>query len=562
MKHSLLIIILSFLLLSSPVIGNNHKGETLYRWGEYPDFKWMGFGDKDTHPVYKGQVKNGKPNGLGVSIFPSGGKYVGSWKNGMRNEKGTYTNQSGDIHVGEWKNDILWNGKGYYKDGTIIYKKVNGRETRQWTKQLGTSSDDEGNGVTTDSSGNIYVTGTTRGGLDGNTNMGGECENMWSKKVLCSDIFLVKYNSSGTKQWTKQLGTFSNDEGNGVTTDSSGNIYVTGSTGGGFDGYTNSGYDDIFLVKYNSSGTKQWTKQLGTHSYESGSGVTTDSSGNIYVTGSTGGGLDGNTSSSSYNHDIFLVKYNSSGTKQWTKQLGSSESDSGSGVTTDSSGNIYVTGYTGGGLDGNTFSGGHTDIFLVKYDSSGTKQWTKQLGTSSFDSGNDVTTDSSGNIYVTGKTSGSLDGNTDPGGDWNDIILVKYDSSGTRQWIKQLGSSLNDWGDGVTTDSSGNIYITGFTHGYLDGNTNSGWSDIFLVKYNSSGSKQWTKQLGTSKDERGLGVTTDSSENIYVTGNTDGGLDGNKNMGGECVSPYNSDNKKIPCSDIFLVKYNSSGIKQ
>ena len=90
MKH--ILIIISFLLLSSPVIGNNHKGETLYRWGVYPDYKWMGFGDKDTHPVYQGQVKNGKPNGLGVIIYPDGiwkggNKYVGEWKNGKEHGK-------------------------------------------------------------------------------------------------------------------------------------------------------------------------------------------------------------------------------------------------------------------------------------------------------------------------------------------------------------------------------------------------------------------------------------------------------------------------------------------
>ena len=117
-------------------------------------------------------------------------------------------------------------------------------------------------------------------------------------------------------------------------------------------------------------------------------------------------------------------------TSSWTKQLGTSSNDGGNGVTTDSSDNIYVTGWTGGGLDGNTNSGKY-DIFLIKYDSSGTKQWTKQLGTSSFDKGYDVTTDSSGNIYVTGYTLGDLDGNTSSGS--NDILLVKYNPSGIRQ---------------------------------------------------------------------------------------------------------------------------------
>ena len=95
-----------------------------------------------------------------------------------------------------------------------------------------------------DSSGNIYVTGSTRGSLDGNTNAGN-----W-------DIFLVKYNSSGVKQWTKQLGTSGHDSGEGVTADSPANIYVTGRTDVGLDGNSSSGASDILLVTYNSSGVK------------------------------------------------------------------------------------------------------------------------------------------------------------------------------------------------------------------------------------------------------------------------------------------------------------------
>ena len=102
MKH--LLIILSFLLLSSPVIGDNHKGETLYGWGEYPDWKWVESGDKETQPKYQGQVKDGKPNGLGVLISTNGWKYFGSWKNGE-----------------------IWNGTEYDKDGNIIYRWVNGK---------------------------------------------------------------------------------------------------------------------------------------------------------------------------------------------------------------------------------------------------------------------------------------------------------------------------------------------------------------------------------------------------------------------------------------------------
>ena len=117
MKH-LLIILISILLLSSllisckknsssPLFGDNHKGETLYNWGEYPDYKWMGFGDKEIQPKYQGDVENGKPNGLGVIIYPDGRKYVGEWKNGEK-----------------------WNGTQYDKDGNITKKYVNGVKQR------------------------------------------------------------------------------------------------------------------------------------------------------------------------------------------------------------------------------------------------------------------------------------------------------------------------------------------------------------------------------------------------------------------------------------------------
>ena len=116
-------------------------------------------------------------------------------------------------------------------------------------------------------------------------------------------------------------------------------------------------------------------------------------------------------------------------------------------------------------------------------------------------------------------------------------------------WVgtKQLGTSNTGWATGVATDSSGDVYVTGGTGGVLDGNTSAGNEDLFVVKYNSSGKKQWTKQVGTSSIDQANGVATDSSGNVYVTGETYGGLDGNTNAGN---------------SDLFVIKYNSDGVKQ
>ena len=442
---------------------------------------------------------------------------------------GVAIDSSGNVYVARGTNGGL-DGNTNAGNTDLFVIKYNSSGTKQWTNQLGSSSRDSANGVATDLSGNVYVTGMTNGELDG------------CKSAGVEDLFVVKYNSSGTKQWTNQLGSSSRDSANGVATDSSGNVYVTGTTYWELDGNTSAGKADLFVVKYNSSGTKQWTKQLGTEKIDEARGVSTDSSGNVYVTGYTDGGLDGNNSAG--RSDLFVVKYNSSGTKQWTKQLGTEDSDFANGVATDSSGNVYVTGTTYRNLDGNT-NEGNADLFVVKYNSSGTKQWTKQLGSSSRDYANGIVTDSSGSVYVSGTTYGGLDGNTSAGN--ADLFVVKYYDNGTKQWTKQLGTSSTDTANGVATDSSGNVYVAGGTYGGLDGNTNAGDNDLFVVKYNSSGTKQWTKQMGTSSTDTANGVATDSSRNVYVSGDTHRGLDNNTNAGS---------------NDLFVVKYNSSGTKQ
>ena len=143
MKH--LLIILSILLLSSRIFGDSHKlfrfdssldsrsslsiinyGETLYGWGEYPDYVWKGFGDKETHPKYKGKVENGVPNGLGYLIYPNGSRYLGNWKKGKMSGHGSFTYPNGEKYVGEWKNSKFWNVTGKDIDGNIIGKVVNG----------------------------------------------------------------------------------------------------------------------------------------------------------------------------------------------------------------------------------------------------------------------------------------------------------------------------------------------------------------------------------------------------------------------------------------------------
>jgi len=391
------------------------------------------------------------------------------------------------------------------------------------TLLIGTASTDRGHGIAVDSSGNIFVAGYTTGDLDGESNA----------NPGTADIFLTKYDASGTRQWTRLAGTTGGDESgwSAVAVDGSGNIYVTGWTSGNLDGETNAGGSDAVLIKYNASGTRQWTRLLGSAGSDSAWSVAVDGSGNVYISGFTDGSLGDQTNSGGT--DAFVAKYNSSGTFQWVRQLGNATLTYSYAVAVAASGNVYISGMTRGSLDGQT-NQGIQDIFVAKYNSSGTRQWTRMLGSTLFDYCYSVAVDASENVYVAGDSKGHFDGwtNTDGSGTTEDIFLAKFNASGTKQWSVFHGGAGNDVASGLAVDSSGNAYIAGNTDAALDGFTPAGSHDLILMKYDASGTRQWTTMLGTAAGDYGRSVAVDASGNAFMTGHTAGDLDGATNSGG------------------------------
>jgi hypothetical protein len=365
-------------------------------------------------------------------------------------------------------------------------------------------------------------------------------------------MFVAKFDSAGNKQWTKQLGAATKATyGTNVGTDASGNIYVVGITEGGLDGNAKvspNGSYDFFLTKYSSAGARLWTKQLGSAvGTVNAKGIAIDSSSNVFVGGYVNGGIDGNAAIGAF--DAFITKYDSAGNKDWTRTVGvASKQANGQYVAVDSLGNSYIVGRTTGGLDGNTLKGIMNDAFVTKFNSAGTKQWTQQLGVISHDTAGDgVVTDSANNVYITGVTVGDLDGIALTG--THDSFITKYDSNGTKQWTRLLGvASKQTKGYSLARDASDNVYVVGYTTGGLDGNSLTGLSDFFVAKYNSSGTKQWTRQLGAAgASTLQYGAATDSSSSLYVCGTTSGNLDGNTRIGTQ---------------DGFVTKFSSAGVKQ
>jgi hypothetical protein len=427
-----------------------------------------------------------------------------------------------------------------------------------WTKIMGGTLAECGLGIATDSSRNIYVTGYFMGTVDFGLNFG-------TTDIKTSagsyDIYITKINANGTYGWTKILGAVSSDHGNAVTTDVSGNVYVTGD----FQGAVNFGLDfgtsdiktsagewDIFITKINANGTYGWTKIVGGTVKDFGNAITTDSSANVYVAGYFSGtvnfGLDFGTSdikTSAGGSDISITKINANGTYGWTKVMGGTVSDYAYAVITDSSGNVYITGYFNGtvnfGLDFGTSdiktSAGGWDIFITKINANGTYGWTKIMGGTGEDFGHSITTDSSGNVYVTGCFVGTVNfgldfGTTDTktSAGASDTFITKINANGTYAWTKIMGGTFDEWGYSIATNSSGNVYVTGFFNGTVnfgldfgttDIKTSGGYYDIYVTEINANGAYGWTKIIGGTVENDiggGYAITTDSSSNVYVTG--------------------------------------------
>ncbi|QSV64486.1 MAG: hypothetical protein HEQ26_18790 [Dolichospermum sp. DL01] len=390
--------------------------------------------------------------------------------------------------------------------------------TAYWPVQFGTFGQEQNSGVSNDSVGSVFAAGFTTGAFAGNTNAGNY------------DGYITKYNTDGSPAWIKQFGTSGTDYALGTGNDNAGNVYAAGYTNGAFTGATNLGSNDGFITKYTAAGTLAWVKQFGTAADDTSVGISVDSNGNSYVIGKTYGAFAGNVTQGAY--DAYIAKYDTNGTQTWIKQFGTNQDDEAIGVSLDSNDNIYVLGSTAGAFAGNTNVSG-LDVFVSKYNSSGTQAWVKQLGSSgnNYANINGISTDSTGNVFITGYTDGTFSGNTSLGS--YDGFVAKYSSTGTLDWVQQFGTTSEDYSIASKTDSAGNTYVAGWTSGQLTGNTALGGYDGFLAKYNTSGTRLWVKQFGTSSNDYANGLSIDKLGNIYVSGWTDGSFPTYTNQGGQ-----------------------------
>lgn len=336
------------------------------------------------------------------------------------------------------------------------------------------------------------------------------------------DAFVAKYDSQGNQLLTKQIGISDLDTISDIATDDQGNFYVAGITAGDLGGIKQGDSTDAFVAKYDSNGDQQWIEQFGQNVIFQSFGIDVDDNGNAYVSG-----IDVESSANVITDDFWVSKFDTNGNQQWFTETGiPDEFDESYDVTVGSDGSVYATGWTLSDLAGE--NAGLYDNHLAKYDNStGQLEWIEQYGTSDYEWSWGVDTDSQGNVYTTGWSLGDLAGTGNLGS--YDAYLTKYDSQGNPLWIQQFGTSDDDEAFDIFIDSSDNIFLTGYTNGNLGG-LNAGSFDTWAARYDTDGNQVWLQQFGTPDFEQGYGITSDDAGNLYLTGVTGGSL-GDTNAG-------------------------------
>lgn len=402
-----------------------------------------------------------------------------------------------------------------------------------WVQKAGGITIDEAADIALDNAGNSYTVGYFTGTATfGSTTLTAEGS---------TDIFLVKTNNQGVIQWAVSAGGTASDKGLSIAVDNAGTSYITGFYNGTatFDttSLTSLGLQDVFIAKYDANGNLDWVKSMGGTNSDIGNGIAIDWSGNVAVTGEFAGLASfGSTNLTSLagTTDAFILKLSSAGTVSWVKKGSGNSLDRGVDIACDQAGNIYAIGQFSNNI---TFDVLHTNSnlnenFLIKYSASGSEQWFRQIGGGSSNVATALAADSVGNLYVTGDFTGTVffygSPNVNLSGNYsNRVFVAKYNNSGQPQWATAASSESDLTSRAIAADNEGNSYITGhfkcqlgdFRDSYGSGIFQVvGKNDIFVSKYDSTGTWQYARHFAGKNEDYGYGIDVKVNDQAHFCG--------------------------------------------
>ncbi len=431
----------------------------------------------------------------------------------------------------------------------------------EWATYYGGTAEDQAASVTTDELYNVYMTGYTRSATNIATT--GAFNTTLTPQI---DAFIVKLDSAGNRLWGTYYGGNGSDFARQIASDRNGSIYIGGytqSTGLATTGAhqsTLAGSMDAFLARFDVNGNRVWHTYYGGTSDDLGQSVTCDPSGNIYLTGYTNS-TTGIASTGAYRttfagvQDAFLVKFSNTGTRLWGTYFGGIYTEYGNSVACDPGGNVYMCGRTSSLFDiaspgayqttylGTVMFGFNFGYvgFLTRFDGAGNYKWGTYYSAATSEA-TAVACDPFYNIYMAGRTMkdtiyvaspGAHQGTMGSYGDlYGDAFLAKFDSAGVRRWGTYFGGSKEEDYVSVTSNMAGDAYLSGrtsspnniaSTNGYLtqlnDSCTPAGClTDAFLARFDSSGTRLWGTYYGTKASDNFYDVASDGYGSVYACG--------------------------------------------
>lgn len=457
---------------------------------------------------------------------------------GTIKEKAPIAYQGNNSVKANWKiegNKIGFELGQYNKSIPLVIDPV----VRLWGTYYGGNLGETGADVETDVSNNVIICGTAESAAAIATSGAHQTVNAGN-----SDAYVAKFNASCVRQWATYYGGSGSENGNALAINPTGDIYMVGTSNStvaistaGSHQVTRGGGNDAFLVKFNSSGVRQWATYYGDAGSDGGFGCAVDATGNVYLSGQAAastGTVFATAGSHQATHaggnDGFLAKFNSSGVRQWGTYYGGVGNEISYGAYVDGSSNIIMSGVTsstGGtsiasaGSHQAAYGGGVFDAFVAKFNSSGVRQWGTYYGGAGEDWSFSTATDNSGNVVISGKTTSSV--NIATSGAWDVTsngfsdagFIAKFSAAGVRSWGTYLGTA--ERGEDVKTNpTSGAVYTTGGTYG--------GGSDALIFKFSTAGALEWNAAVIGSNAENGMGVALDNASAVYMCGTTNSPL--------------------------------------
>ena len=346
--------------------------------------------------------------------------------------------------------------------GSFYYRFVN---------TFGGSSDEIGESIQQTSDGGYIITGSTESFGNG-----------------AKDVWLIKTDNEGNLEWNKTFGGENDDIGYSVTQTNFGGYIITGST----ESFGNGG-KDVWLIKTDSQGNEDWNQTFGDILNDVGESVQQTADGGFIIAGWTYSFSNGNS-------DSWLIKANSNGGEEWSKNFGGSNADVGLSVAQLNDGGYIVTGYT------ESLGSAAKDAWLYKTDMQGNALVIELFGGSGDDIGESVLQTNDGGYIVTGYTESFGNGG-------NDIWLFRTDSDCNQEWSRTFGGSNNDFGKSVRQTNDGGYIVTGWTNSSGSGNY-----DSWLIKTNSNGNEEWNQTFGGTDIDVGESVRQTNDGGYIIAG--------------------------------------------